>query len=103
MNRRQFLKTAAVCVATGATAQGARAVAAESGGKKVRGKVSGDSGPVSGVVVSDGLNCVRTDENGEFTLSYMTGVNWIAVATVTGALAILSLVLFLLGRRKSRD
>lgn len=84
MNRRQFLKTAAVCAATGAAAPELYASSQKSAGKPVRGKVAKNSGPVAGVVVSDGLNCVRTDENGEFELPYRKGARFVFVTVPSG-------------------
>ena len=62
MNRRQFIKTAAVCAASGVAAPETLLAAQKTKGKTVRGKVVENKGPVVGVMVSDGLNCVRTDE-----------------------------------------
>lgn len=54
MNRRQFLKTAAVCAATGAAAPELYASSQKSAGKPVRGKVAKNSGPVATPLVEEG-------------------------------------------------
>ena len=66
MKRREFLKSAATCAAIAAAPM---LSAAKKSAGAVRGKVvkGGRNGtPAVGVVVTDGLQCVRTDEKGEF-------------------------------------
>lgn len=84
MNRRQFIKTAAVCAASSVAAPETLVAAQKAKGKTVRGKVVENKGPVVGVVVSDGLNCVRTDEKGEFELPYRAGARFVSVTVPSG-------------------
>lgn len=85
MNRREFIASSATCAAI-AAASGSFAATA---GKRatVRGKVikgGKDGGPAVGVVVSDGLNCVRVDEKGEFELPGREGARFVSVTVPSG-------------------
>lgn len=82
MNRREFIKSAATVSAVAAS--GKIIAAPKSTGATVRGKVAKNSGPVAGVVVSDGLNCVRTDAKGEFELPYRKGARFVSVTVPSG-------------------
>ena len=51
----------------------------------VKGVVYGSDGPLSGVVVSDGLLCVKTDENGYYEIdSDLKNVKFIMVSIPSG-------------------
>ena len=83
MKRRDFLKSAATCAALTATAGGLSA-AAKPAGRFLRGKVAKNGGPVVGVIVTDGLQCVRTDEKGEFAIPERPGARFVSVTVPSG-------------------
>ena len=81
MRRREFLKSsAAVAVCGGLTA--VRAAGSADGA--IHGRVTADGKELAGVVVSDGLQCVRTDANGAFTLPRREGARFIMVSPPCG-------------------
>ena len=81
MRRREFLKSsAAVAVCGGLTA--VRAADPRDGA--IRGRVTADGKGLAGVVVSDGLRCVRTDVNGTFALPRREGARFVAVSAPCG-------------------
>ena len=83
MNRREFIKAAA----TGASAIAlAPAAEAADGQEMIRGVVAKgpDGAPAVGVVVSDGLTCVRTDENGKFAIPPRKGARFVSVTVPSG-------------------
>ena len=81
MRRREFLKSsAAVAVCGGLTA----VRAADPGGGAIHGRVTADGRGLAGVVVSDGLQCVRTDVNGAFALPRREGARFVAVSAPCG-------------------
>ena len=45
---------------------------------------------------------MQDPDSGEFTLAYLSEVSWVAVAIVSGVLASVAILLFILGIRKSR-
>ena len=83
MRRREFLKSsAAVAVCGGLTA--VRAAGSADGA--IHGRVTTDGKELAGVVVSDGLQCVRTDVNGAFALPRREGARFIMVSPPCGYL-----------------
>lgn len=82
-NRREFMKSAATGVAMMSFAS-----VAEAGGNKgaICGRVVlGTAGkPVAGVVVSDGLVCVRTDAKGDFSIPPRKGARFVSVTVPSG-------------------
>ena len=83
MQRREFIKSTALCGAV-AAAGGLSARPEKSTGRFLRGKVAKNGGPVVGVVVTDGLQCVRTDENGEFAIPERPGARFVSVTVPSG-------------------
>ena len=77
LNRRSFIKTA---TAGGVALAGGEAFAAET----VGGKVTAAGKPLAGVVVTDGLNCVETAEDGSWSLPAREGVRFISVTPPSG-------------------
>ena len=82
MKRRDFLKSVATCAAF-ATAGGISA-APEKKSRFLCGKVVKDDGPVAGVIVTDGLVCVRTDAKGEFSIPARKGARFVSVTVPSG-------------------
>ena len=83
MKRRDFLKSAATCAAYTATT-GGFAAAPKKSGRVLRGKVVKNEGPVAGVIVTDGLQCVRTDAKGEFSIPERKGARFISITVPSG-------------------
>lgn len=89
MKRREFLKAAAMGVSSAAVSS---AFAAKSGRNKavekmIKGRVilgGRNNKPLSGVVITDGLVCVRTDENGNFSIPERKGAKFLSVTTPSG-------------------
>ena len=84
MKRREFLKSAATCAAVAAAPM---LPAAKKPADAVRGKVAKggkNGGPAVGVVVTDGLQCVRTDEKGEFGIPAREGARFVSVTVPSG-------------------
>ena len=77
IDRRSFIKVAA---AGGAMA----AVGDTTLAHKVSGRVLADGKPISGVVVSDGLNCVETGDDGVWSLPENEKVRFIFVTVPSG-------------------
>ena len=77
MRRRNFLKLSAAGVICGAFRGGYC-------GAEICGRVTARVGGLAGVVVSDGLNCVRTDANGYFVLPHRDGARFVAVTPPCG-------------------
>ena len=83
MNRREFIATAAL----GATSA---AVAPALGASERSGTISGgvrkgpDGSPAAGVIVSDGLTCVRTDAGGRFAIPLREGARFLSVTVPSG-------------------
>ena len=84
MKRREFLKSAVTCAAVTATSGSRLSAASKSPGKFFRGKVAKSDGPAVGVIVTDGLVCVRTDEKGEFAIPERKGARFISVTVPSG-------------------
>lgn len=81
MRRREFLKSSAsVAVFGGLPA--VRAAGSEDGA--IRGRVTADGRGLANVVVSDGLQCVRTDANGAFALPRREGARFVAMSAPCG-------------------
>ena len=89
MKRREFLKGAALA-ATGVAAAGTVVGADEKGGGKglppVKGKVmwSRTGHGIGGVIVTDGLNCVRTAKDGSYELPGRVGARFVSVTPPSG-------------------
>ena len=83
MKRRDFLKSAAKCAAFTATT-GSLAAAPKASKRFLRGKVVKNEGPVAGVIVTDGLQCVRTDAKGEFAIPERKGARFVSVTVPSG-------------------
>ena len=83
MKRRDFLKSAATCAAFTATT-GSLAAAPKASKRFLRGKVVKNDGPVAGVIVTDGLQCVRTDAKGEFAIPERKGARFVSVTVPSG-------------------
>ena len=83
MKRREFLKSAATCAAF-TTASTALCAVPKSSGRFFRGKVVDNRRPVAGVIVTDGLVCVRTDAKGEFAIPERKGARFIYVTVPSG-------------------
>ena len=84
MKRREFLKSAVTCAAVAAAPV---LPAAKKSAGVVRGKVAKggkNGGPAVGVVVTDGLQCVRTDEHGEFEIPARKGARFVSVTVPSG-------------------
>ena len=81
MRRREFLKSSAAVAVFG----GLPAVrAADSVGGAIRGRVTIGGKGLADVVVSDGLQCVRTDANGAFALPRRDGARFVAMSAPCG-------------------
>ena len=82
MKRRDFLKTAAL----GVSATAVSSAVGVSEPKAISGTVIKWEGgrPAVGVVVSDGLVCVRTDEKGRFALPARKGARFVSVTVPSG-------------------
>ena len=100
IDRRDFLKTAAVgaaaafptgaAVASGGGGKAERKKSAAAGGSAARGKpirgvvkMYGDA-KRSGIVVSNGLDCTLTDERGEWELPTYEGMRFVSVTVPSG-------------------
>ena len=83
MQRREFIKSTALCGAVAAVGT-LSARPEKSTGRFLRGKVAKNDGPVVGVVVTDGLQCVRTDEKGEFVIPERPGARFVSVTVPSG-------------------
>lgn len=83
MNRREFIKTTAA--GTAGIALGAQLSAGDVPGV-IRGIVvkSPDGAPAAGVVVSDGLVCVKTDIKGQFEIPPRKGARFVSVTVPSG-------------------
>lgn len=83
MNRREFIKAAATGVSTVAFAAKVDAAGAADA---IRGIVAKgpDGAPAVGVVVSDGLACVKTDANGRFSIPSRKGARFVSVTVPSG-------------------
>ena len=81
MRRREFLKSsAAVAVFGGLT----EVRAAGSGSGAIHGRVTTGGRGLGRVVVSDGLQCVRTDATGAFSMSRREGARFVSVSVPCG-------------------
>ena len=83
MRRRTFLELAAAGMVGGGLGTVRPAHAANGA---IGGRVTADGKGVPDVVVSDGLQCVRTDMNGMFTLPQREGARFVAVSPPCGYL-----------------
>ena len=83
MKRRDFIKTVAL---SGVSAAVASAVGAPAAPEMICGKVvkGPDGSPAAGVVVSDGLVCVRTDGDGKFAIPERKGARFVSVTVPSG-------------------
>ena len=83
MNRREFIKAATAGASAIALSPEVRA-SEEQG--MIRGVVAKgpDGSPAVGVVVSDGLVCVRTDKNGKFAIPQRKGARFVSVTVPSG-------------------
>ncbi len=83
MKRRDFIKTMAL---SGASAAVASAVGAPAAPEMICGKVvkGPDGSPAVGVVVSDGLVCVRTGGDGKFAIPERKGARFVSVTVPSG-------------------
>lgn len=77
IDRRSFIKTAAAGGAMTAAGDMFAACA-------VSGRVSGDGRPLGGVVVSDGLNCAETNEDGTWSLPENGKARFISITVPSG-------------------
>lgn len=85
MNRREFIRSAATVSA--AVVSGGLSASTKKQGRAVCGKVvkgGENGGPAAGVTVTDGLACVRTDENGEFRIPYRKEARFVSVTIPSG-------------------
>jgi hypothetical protein len=78
MKRREFLKSAATCAAFTTTST-ALCAAPKSSGRFFRGRVLVGNRPIAGVIVTDGLVCVRTDAKGAFAIPERKGARFVSI------------------------
>ena len=84
MKRREFIKTAALGVSSAAVASAIGATAKSAGTIVGNVRKGPDGSPAAGVVVSDGLVCVRTDTEGKFSIPERKGARFIFVTVPSG-------------------
>ena len=84
MKRREFIKTAALGVSSAAVASAIGATVKSAGTIVGNVRKGPDGSPAAGVVVSDGLVCVRTDAEGKFSIPERKGARFIFVTVPSG-------------------
>ena len=83
MKRREFLKSAVTCAAFAATAA-APCAEPKTSGRFFRGRVLVNNRPIAGVIVTDGLVCVRTDAKGAFAIPERQGARFVSITVPSG-------------------
>lgn len=84
MNRREFIRSAAAGGLVAVGLAGESAGAATPAPQPLKGKVTGEGRPLSGVTVSDGLNCTATAVDGSWELPAREGARFVFVTAPSG-------------------